>query len=423
MSGPVRCGELACQKDSYAHVLPAVRVVSCVPRASAPAPPKGKADKKKGGTTSTQAGPLFDVVLADTVLFPEGGGQPADHGAVGGVPCIGVENVDGVAVHLLTAPVVEGSEVDVTVDWARRWDHATQHSAQHLLTALATRLWGFETISWNLGESTSFLELGTPEFSGQQVHELERAANEAIRAGHAVEPSWHDAEQIKLGNVDGLRKSAKALPDSVLGPVRIITIRSIDANTCCGTHVQSTAHLHAIKLLKVDTGKTSCKLHFVAADRVLAALGASHDREQRLAALLSVGSTDLVSSVEALCLKHKALDKAAKALTLELVDALAAPLRDKAAAGTRVLTVHRDSCETQPEFFRALGSALDDTLAAGAGALLLCTVGVDGDGAGSFLLAGPGRTLLLLLHVCVRVRVRACVRTGKCEHIFTCKIA
>jgi Ser-tRNA(Ala) deacylase AlaX len=73
---------------------------------------------------------LFDVVLEDTVLFPEGGGQPSDRGTVGGVECVAVENVDGIAVHVVTAPLEEGSQVDVQVDWNRRWDHCTQHSMQ-----------------------------------------------------------------------------------------------------------------------------------------------------------------------------------------------------------------------------------------------------------------------------------------------------
>jgi Ser-tRNA(Ala) deacylase AlaX len=58
------------------------RVVSCAPRATA-AEPKGKAKKAPNGGGAAKF--LFDVVLADTVLFPEGGGQPSDTGTVGGV--------------------------------------------------------------------------------------------------------------------------------------------------------------------------------------------------------------------------------------------------------------------------------------------------------------------------------------------------
>jgi hypothetical protein len=118
------------------------------------------------------------------------------------------------------------------------------------------------------------------------LDELEAASNDAIRAGTPITPSWHSVADVNDGNardwlsiprplgcpslladplltqrpmdrdstpqVPGLRKSSKALPPSVTGPVRVITFEGIDTNTCCGTHVQSTARLQAVKLLKVE---------------------------------------------------------------------------------------------------------------------------------------------------------------------------
>ena len=58
MSGTVKsCGSLRCQHDSYARSLNSV-VVSCQPA------------EAHGGASDK-----FEVVLEDTVLFPEGGGQ------------------------------------------------------------------------------------------------------------------------------------------------------------------------------------------------------------------------------------------------------------------------------------------------------------------------------------------------------------
>ena len=74
--------------------------------------------------------------------------------------CKRVDNDNGLAKHVLVAPLEVGTTVDVVLDWDRRQDHMSQHSAQHLVTALAIKLFGWETLSWNLGEETSFLELG-----------------------------------------------------------------------------------------------------------------------------------------------------------------------------------------------------------------------------------------------------------------------
>ena len=69
------------------------------------------------------------------------------------------------------------------------------------------------------------------------------------------------------GSVEGLRKSSKALPASVTGPVRVVRFQGsfqgaagLDTNTCCGTHVQTTAHLQAVKLLRIEKNKGNSKV-------------------------------------------------------------------------------------------------------------------------------------------------------------------
>ena len=68
-------GSLHCQKDSYAREL-ITTVVSCAEHNPDPVPPTGGGKKKKKGdeaAPSKPAVPTYHVVLADSVLFPEGG--------------------------------------------------------------------------------------------------------------------------------------------------------------------------------------------------------------------------------------------------------------------------------------------------------------------------------------------------------------
>ncbi|EOD29866.1 hypothetical protein EMIHUDRAFT_233436 [Emiliania huxleyi CCMP1516] len=265
MATPVRCGELLCQRDSYARAVSTV-VVSCEPRAAAAAAAPGKGKKGKGAAVPPPPLPEWEVVLGDTVLFPEGGGQPSDAGTVGGVQCSRVDNVDGLARHVLSAPLEPGTAVDVVLDWPRREDNMAQHSAQHLLTAIALRKWGYDTTSWGLGDATSFLELGTPEFTPLMMAELEAEANEAaVKAGtaatpswhsvaRAVAPSWHSVADVNEGRVPGLRK-----------PVRVITYDGLDTNTCCGTHVHSTARLQACRERALHVHRPAADADFVKA--------------------------------------------------------------------------------------------------------------------------------------------------------------
>ena len=79
-----------------------------------------------------------EVVCADTVLFPEGGGQNTDRGTINDVPVLSVTRRGTEAVHLVSPPVdwSPGTVVTQRLDWARRWDNMQQHTGQHLVSAI-----------------------------------------------------------------------------------------------------------------------------------------------------------------------------------------------------------------------------------------------------------------------------------------------
>ena len=118
---------LACQRNSYLKELRSV-VLSC----------RKVAEK-------------YHVVLDDTVLFPEGGGQPDDRGRIGNVVVEQVFRDGNKAVHVVSKPVNENESYDCSIDWNRRFDHMQQHSGQHLLSAIADFKYGYKTTSWDLG--------------------------------------------------------------------------------------------------------------------------------------------------------------------------------------------------------------------------------------------------------------------------------
>lgn len=54
--------------------------------------------------------------------------QPDDRGTIGGVSVLRVLRQGPEAVHFVDAPLEEGQEVQLKVDWERRFDHMQQHS-------------------------------------------------------------------------------------------------------------------------------------------------------------------------------------------------------------------------------------------------------------------------------------------------------
>jgi misacylated tRNA(Ala) deacylase len=226
----------------------------------------------------------YHVVLEDTILFPEGGGQPSDRGKINEIEVTYVERRGDTAVHWTRDPLTVGEEVTIEVDWDRRHDHMQQHSGQHLITAITDLMFGFKTTSWNLAiglDNKCFIELSTPKLSQEQIDSIEEKCNEKIRGRISMTPRWlpHDSKELEEIRTRGL-------PDDVVGPVRVVDIQGVDSNMCCGTHVDNLSDIQCIKLLHTETKKGLTLLYFIAGDRVIRYLAKCFHIEKSLTKLL-----------------------------------------------------------------------------------------------------------------------------------------
>ncbi|XP_039372342.1 putative protein PTGES3L isoform X3 [Mauremys reevesii] len=344
------------------------RVASCRP-AELPA---------EGGAKETLRG--FHVVLEDTILFPEGGGQPDDRGLIDDIPVLRVTRQGPAAVHFVQRPLEPGSEVLLTVDWDRRFDHMQQHSGQHLITALADLMFGFKTTSWELGHQRTVIELDTPSVTAEQVEALEKNVNEKIRARIPVVVREHSEDDPEIETV-----RSRGLPDNHTGPVRIISIEGIDDNMCCGTHVSNLSDLQVIKLLGTEKGKKNkTNLVFLAGNRVLKSVERSHSIEKALTSLLKNGAEEHVEAVKRLQNSVKLLQKNNLNLLRDLAVLTAQNFKSNPGRG-RVFVLHRKDGDS--EFMNIIANEIgtEDTL-------LFLTVG-DEKAAGLFLLAGPSEVV------------------------------
>lgn len=237
-----------CQNDSYTRTA-TTKVLSCEPRILTPAEVakqkklakalKKKLKKQSNGqsavsVSTSSKGPGFLVQLADTILFPEGGGQPADTGTIGGVRTIDVyRDKQGFVWHVLEDAVEVGQDVEIQLDWSRRFDHMQQHTAQHLISAIASKEYGFATQSWSLGKEVCSVELSGKKSEVVAVlSDLEVRVNQNIQKGLYVKAS--NMPRVKALTIPGLRASANAMPDEVTS-VRVVEIENIDINPCCGS--------------------------------------------------------------------------------------------------------------------------------------------------------------------------------------------
>ncbi|KAK1160418.1 alanyl-tRNA editing protein Aarsd1 [Acipenser oxyrinchus oxyrinchus] len=353
-----------CQRDCYRREF-TTSVVSCHP-AELKIDNSGKKEKVKG----------FNIILKDTILFPEGGGQPDDQGVLNDIPVLRVTRQGADAVHFVTSPLEEGVEVQMKVDWERRFNHMQQHSGQHLITAIADSMFGFKTTSWELGRQRSVIELDTPSVEPGQVEALEKAVNEKIREQVPV-----SVKVVAMDDPTVEKVRSRGLPEGHTGPIRIIDIEGIDANMCCGTHVSNLSHLQAIKILGTEKGKKNkTNLIFVAGCRVLKYAERSYSVERALTSLLKTGPEDHVEAVDKLQKSVKVFQKNNLNLLRDLAVLIAENFKSNPNRG-KLFCLHRKDGDN--EFMNIIANEIGTE-----GTLIFLTVG-DEKEAGLFLLAGP----------------------------------
>jgi alanyl-tRNA synthetase len=266
-------------------------------------------------STGEEGGRPF-VLLADTICYPEGGGQPADHGVLRGTRILDVQKRDGTIRHYLSNSTPLGG-IELELDWTRRFDHMQQHTGQHLLTALAQDRLGWATTAFHLGERVCDVELDAPRPSRGDLEALEEWVAGAIREARPV-----NAWRVGPEEYATLPVRSRGLPEGHVGDIRLVQIGDLDLNTCGGTHVRHTSELEALKLLGCEPIRGGTRLFFVAGGRVRHRLEAHERRNAALRALLGAPDPDLVTTLEARLEQLKLAERRIRHLEEELATAL-----------------------------------------------------------------------------------------------------
>ncbi|KZT72524.1 ThrRS/AlaRS common domain-containing protein [Daedalea quercina L-15889] len=343
-------GLLACQRDPLLREI-ATTVVSA--RISqAPTPPSNGRKSKKEKAPPVPSEPLLEVVLHDTVIFPEGGGQPSDIGVLTSSDgelwdVIEAKRHGGHAVHYVRSKdqsadralrsFSPGAKVGVALGdegWRRRLDHMCMHTSQHLLSAvLDTR--NLPTLSWSLTAwpTPSYVEIPR-SMSADEIASVQDEANRLVFEGRSVHvevEELHDENMPDQAKLESGRNVGKALPADYTGGVkRTVIIDGVDRSPCCGTHPPTIHNLqlfllpHTESLARASTA--SARLYFLAGPRLLHHLGAVHAHLARTAAALSCGAPQVPERVEQVAEERKRAGKRVDDVEAELAGLLARDL-------------------------------------------------------------------------------------------------
>jgi len=267
----------------------------------------------------------WQVVLDRTAFYPEGGGQPADHGTLDGVAVTDVHEKDGVVFHTCTQEVEIGKAISGIIDWTRRFDHMQQHSGEHIISGILCADYHCDNVGFHLGADTVTIDYNT-DITWEQALSAEAKANAVIWADTAVEITYPDSET--LAELD--YRSKKELT----GQVRIVSFPAADCCACCGTHVLRAGQVGLVKVLSVQKFREGVRMEILCGKRAVDYLSRTYDQAKAIGQQLSVKPQDTLAAVERMEAELAAVKFRAAELEMAVFDAIA---KENAGRGDVVL--------------------------------------------------------------------------------------
>ncbi len=203
----------------------------------------------KTGTATVLAARDNVVELDRTIFYPLGGGQPGDTGTLGGLRVVDTRKDEGgeAVLHFLEpgAPLPSvGAQVELAIDWERRYLHMRYHTALHLLGALVKAPY----TGCRIGADKSHLDFDT-DMEKLVKEEIEAGLNALIDAGQPTRAEWVSYDQLEAR--PELVKTLSVMPPRGDGMVRMVAIEGLDLQPCGGTHVASTREIGRLSVLKI----------------------------------------------------------------------------------------------------------------------------------------------------------------------------
>ena len=186
-----------------------------------------------------------------TIFYPLGGGQPGDTGEMswdgGRASVVDTRYVDGDIAHVLeegAALPPSGSEIQLKLDWDRRYRHMRMHTAMHLLGSILH----YGVTGGNISADKSRLDFDMEDTVDKDA--VGAALAELVAANHPISCRWISEEELDA-NLE-LVRTMSVQPPRGKGAIRLLEIENVDLQPCGGTHLQSTAEVGAVRIGKVE---------------------------------------------------------------------------------------------------------------------------------------------------------------------------
>lgn len=323
------------------------------------------------------------VVLEATAFYPEGGGQVADTGTLGGIQVVDVQKLGDVVLHKLASPpsFSEGEMVEGLVDIARRRRIMAHHTATHILNAAARRALGGWVWQHSALKTPDYARLDITHFrrlEEEELRRIEEEANRMVRQNLAVTIEYLPRPEAEARYSFRIYQGG-AYPGRVL---RIVKVGDYDVEACGGTHCSSTGEIGLIKVVRSERVQDGVeRLVYVAGEAALEYVRAQEAFVREVVRALGTSHEKALDTLRALLERAEAREKGIRQALRELA-------RVVAGGGAESLAgLYYFSWEAPPLPAEAYGAFIEEAIRANP--RLVCVIAHQ-EGAGLRLLAGVG---------------------------------
>ncbi len=230
----------------------------------------------------------FRIILNKTLFYPTSGGQLCDKGWINNIEVLEVFEEGDSIIHVLKVEP-EGEIISGKIDWERRFENMQQHTGQHILSQAFWKVFKAETLSSNLGEEASVIELSLDRMDWKEVHEVESYANKIVYENREVISHFVKGEEW--------RKFALRKPPPKDEEIRIVEIKDFDFSACGGTHLARTGEVGLIKITGWEKIRNNIRVEFLCGLRAFKDFQMKHRIFKELSQCLTVGVEELKDSV------------------------------------------------------------------------------------------------------------------------------
>lgn len=311
---------------------------------------------------------FFQIVLAETPFYPEGGGQVGDIGFLDfdgeKITVIDTKKENDLIIHITEKlPANPKATVKAVINSKRRTLSENNHSATHLLQSALRSVLGNHIAQKGSYVNDKLLRFDFSHFAkvtDEEIAKVEKIVNQKIRENISLD------EKRNIPIADALKLGATALFGEKYGDsVRVITFDpSYSVELCGGTHVPSTAQIGLLKIVSESSVAAGVRrIEAVTSDAAFEYIDAQLQKLDEINEVLKQPK-DLVVSVQNLVDERskllKQLEKLQQKEINSLKDSLLTELKVKDSVSTIVAKVDIDSADSMKKLAFDLKNKITD---------------------------------------------------------------